>query len=97
MDEAIEKIDKLLKDNGIYADVYHNNKFPSCTVTVFIEGDWKHDHMFAKHLLSTIGYSEVREDIVGNSDDDFYKSEHTFMYASEDTVNALKEMFKSKQ
>ncbi len=97
MDEAIEKIDKLLKDNGIYADVYHNNKFPSCTVTVFVEGDWKHDHLFVKHLLSTIGYSEVREDIVGNSDDDFYKSEHTFMYASEDTVNALKEMFKSKQ
>ncbi len=93
MENDIEKVDSFLRENKIYADVYHNDKFPSCTVTVFIEGDWKHDHLRVKYLLSTIGYNEIREDTIGNTDSDYYKSEHTFMYASVDTINALKEMF----
>ena len=93
MKEYIEQIESLLKKNNLYFDVYQKDCYQSCTVTVFVEGDWKHDHLYVKHLLSTIGFNEVREDIVGSSDSDYYKSEHTFMHASEETVKSLKEMF----
>ena len=93
MEKHIEQIESLLQKNGFYLDIYQKGCYPSCTVTVFIEGDWKHDHLYVKRLLSTIGFNEVREDIVGSSDSDYYKSEHTFMYASEDTISSLKEMF----
>ena len=93
MEEYIEQIESLLKKNNLYFDVYQKDCYPSCTVTVFVEGDWKHDHLYVKHLLSTIGFNEVREDIVGSTDSDYYKSEHTFMHASEETVNALKKIF----
>jgi len=93
MEDYIEQIESLLQKNGFYLYVYHKDCYPSCTVTVFIEGDWKHDHLHVKHLLSTIGFNEIREDIVGSTDSDYYKSEHTFMYASEDSIKALKGMF----
>ena len=93
MEEYIKQIDNLLQENGLHLDVYQKDCYPSCTVTVFIKGDWKHDHLYVKHLLSTIGFNEVREDVIGSTDSDYYKSEHTFMYASEDAINSLKEMF----
>lgn len=96
MEKQIEEIESVLHKNGFYPDVYQKDCYPSCTVTIFVEGDWKHDHLYIKHLLSTIGFNEIREDVVGSQDSDYYKSEHTFMYASEDSINALKEIFKSK-
>ena len=93
MEKQIEEIESLLHKNGLYPDVYQKDCYPSCTVTIFVEGDWKHDHLYVKHLLSTIGFNEVREDVIGSTDSDYYKSEHTFMYASEETVKSLKEMF----
>jgi hypothetical protein len=89
----IEQIENALVKNGIYADVYNKDEFPSCTVTVFIEGDWKHDHLFAVNILSDLGFSEVREDLIGSSDSDYYKSEHTFIKGSKEFVKALHEMF----
>ena len=93
MKEYVEQIENLLKENNLYFDVYQKDCYPSSTVTVFVEGDWKHDHLYVKHLLSTIGFNEVCEETIGSTDSDYYKSEHTFMYASEDTIKALKEMF----
>lgn len=93
MEKQIEEIESLLHKNGLYPDVYQKDCYPSCTVTIFVEGDWKHDHLYIKHLLSTIWFNEIREDVIGSQDSDYYKSEHTFMYASEDAINSLKEMF----
>jgi hypothetical protein len=90
--QDVERVDSLLNEYSISA--YVNADYSLNTIYIDIDwGDWKHDHLYIRHLLSTIGFNEIREDVIGSTDSDYYKSEHTFMYASEDAINSLKEMF----
>lgn len=91
MNEQIKEVENILK--GMWCDVYQDPKYPSCTISIKIDGDWKHDHLRAKHLLSQHGYNQVCENVIGNSDSDFYTSVHVVMKQSKEFIDALKKMF----
>ena len=91
MNEQIKEVENIL--SSFWCDVYQDPKYPSCTISIELYGDWKHDHLCAKKLLSQHGYNEVREDVIGKQNSDTYTSVHVVMKESKETINALKKMF----
>lgn len=73
----IEKIESIFKANDLYADVYES-KF-SNTICVEINwGDWKHEHLRCKWLMSENGFEHIREEIIDENGSDCYSSIHYF-------------------
>ena len=48
--EAIEKTEKLLNDNNIYAEVDQFETLPVIVVDIRW-GDWKHEHLRSRYLI----------------------------------------------
>ena len=93
MKEQIKEVENILNGSSIWYEVYQNPRYPSCTISVEIDGDWRHDHLRAMQMLSQEGYNEVRENVLGSQDSDVYKSEHVIMKQSKEFIDALKKMF----
>ena len=91
MNEQIKEVENILR--GFWCDVYQDPKYPSCTISIELFGDWKHDHLCAKELLSQHGYNEVCEIAVGEQHSDTYTSVHVVMKKSKEFIDALKQMF----
>lgn len=74
-----ERIDRVLSKHGPYPqDVWVDD---DGDIHLTISGDWKHDHLFTKHLMFQMGYTVVREDIE-QSDTDYYTAHYVFEDAS---------------
>lgn len=72
-----ENIYKILKENNIYPRyIGQFNDLPVFMVT--IEGDWKHDHGYARHLLEECGYTYIKEESLP-SWDDYYTATHYYL------------------
>lgn len=92
MNEQIKEVENLLK--GYWAEVYQDNsKYPSCVLCVEVDGDWKHDHLAVKHILTENGYNQIREEVIGDSDSDSYRSIHLVMKASKEFIDGLFKIF----
>ena len=51
------------------------------TVTIQIDGDWKHDHHRADWVVSEeIPYITVKKQEIGQSDSDWYTANHTYIF-----------------
>ena len=78
MIKIVEKIDKLLNDNNIWANVYEHNELP----VVFVDinwGDWKHSHLRTKYLLENIGCLYLGEDVTEEDGSDCYSAIHKYI------------------
>ncbi len=72
-DDDEQKAMKLFEKAKRYWETWEENG----EISIDIEGDWKHDHLFCDHLMGSIGYVKVSED-VQESDEDFYESCHIY-------------------
>ena len=70
--EKIENIFSKYKLNYDYE--YINEKQVLITIK---EGDWKHDHLYLKNILSKNGFT-LEDEYYAESDDDCYDAEYTF-------------------
>ena len=91
--------DKLRK-NAIYPDdlYFEKNDDNTLNLTILIDGDWKHDHLFTEklvdefcieHKLDVISTHEQAEE----SDDDCYKAYHFFVLEYNDLSESPEEPY----
>jgi hypothetical protein len=75
--EMIEKAEKILRDNHLFAEVWEHLGM----LCVSIEwGDWKHSHLRAKYLLEQNGFKKVLEKVTDEDGSDCFSAEHYFIY-----------------
>jgi hypothetical protein len=56
-----------------------NNGNSEYTVQIDVSGDWKHDHLWFKNLMSKLFHAtQVSENLIGESDSDYYAATHTY-------------------
>jgi len=71
------RIYNFLKDNGVYADVWKEN---GVAIVVSIEwGDWKHEHLWARDLMSYLGYVEIGSKVTEEDGSDCYSAERYYL------------------
>jgi hypothetical protein len=70
----------FLNDNGVWADVYPHNG-TSALVVGISWGDWKHDHLWARDLMSYLGYVEIGNNVTDENGSDCYSADHYFVKA----------------
>lgn len=79
------EIENLFNENQINAefwdiDIYEHPMFPRANITFRIDGDWKHDHLFADDLVAEKFGSKVSISITDeeDSDSDWYAAKHVY-------------------
>lgn len=83
------------KDNHLYLDDYDATQLNDNTIELYYyisEGDWKHEHLRSKWLLSELcedkGYSIVgQSENAEDSDSDTYSAEHTVYIKLGNSIN----------
>ena len=76
-------IDKYLSDNKVWVESVYSDYDKDKNVveiSVEIDGDWKHDHLYLRHVMTKNGYTQVYEMVTEEDGDDAYSSIHTFKY-----------------
>ena len=68
----------FLNDNGVWADVWHHYGTSALVVSISW-GDWKHDHLWARDLMSYLGYVEIGSKVTEENGSDTYSAEHYFI------------------
>ena len=73
-----EKIEKHLRDNGVFAEVTpYWDDLPVIEVSIHW-GDWKHDHLRAKWLLEGTGVHFINTLVTEEDGSDTYSAVHRF-------------------
>lgn len=71
------RIHHFLNDNGVYAEVWQENEV---AIAVSISwGDWKHEHLWARDLMSYLGYAEIGSRVTEEDGSDCYSAVHYFV------------------
>ena len=73
-----DTIHSFLNENGVWADVY--SQMEGNIVIVNIDwGDWRHSHLWARDLMSYLGYTEIGNKVTEEDGSDCYSAEHYFL------------------
>ena len=72
-------IHDFLNDNGVWAEVYQYNQSNAAYVVSISWGDWKHEHLWARDLMSYLGYVEIGNKVTEEDGSDTYSAEHYFV------------------
>ena len=75
--ELVEKVQKLLDDNNLWADAYNYND-----IAIAVEvnrGDWKHDHLRTEWLLKENGFTKITSKVTEEDGSDTYSAIHYFV------------------
>ena len=77
--ELAEKVDKVLRDGGVFAEVC------PCTDKTDVEvlihwGDWKHDHLRADWLIKEIGGTLFKTYVTEDNGSDCYSAVHKYIF-----------------
>jgi len=78
MDIVIFTIDRTLREYGIYADVFQHDTLPVVVVSIR-HGDWKHEHLRAKSVLSELGAYFIKTEVTDEDGSDCYSADHYFI------------------
>ena len=77
--ETLEKVEKLLFDEYICANVDACNGISAFTVHIDW-GDWKHSHLRAKYLIESNGLGKfIRSETTEEDGSDCYSATHYFV------------------
>lgn len=80
--ERDQKILQIFKDNNLHYE-WGWNLGGNLEVEV-MHGDWRHDHLFLRHVMRENGYEEVDLRYIGPpTGDDSYSAVHVFAVAKE--------------
>ena len=78
--QADYMVHDFLNENGVWADVY--SQMEGNIIIVNIDwGDWRHQHLWARDLMSYLGYVQVGEVVTEEDGSDCYSAEHTYVKA----------------
>ena len=73
-----DTIHSFLNENGVWADVY--SQMEGNIIVVSIDwGDWRHQHLWAKSLMSYLGYGELGCEVTEENGSDCYSAVHYFV------------------
>ena len=72
-------IHDFLNDNGVWAEVYQYNQSNAAYVVNIEWGDWRHQHLWARDLMSYLGYVEIGSKVTEEDGSDCYSAEHYFL------------------
>ena len=75
-------IHDYLNDNGVWAEVYQYNQSLAAYVVDIEWGDYKHSHLWARDLMSYLGYVEIGNKVTEEDGSDTYSAEHYFIKTS---------------
>jgi len=76
--EVCELVDKYLRDNLVFAEVYpYYADIPVIEVEIHW-GDWKHEHARAKWLLEEVGIHFINSIVTEDNGSDAYSAIHRF-------------------
>lgn len=76
--QADYMVHDFLNDNGVWADVWHHYGTSALVVSISW-GDWKHEHLWARDLMSYLGYVEIGSKVTEEDGSDTYSAEHYFI------------------
>lgn len=68
----------FLNDNGVWAEVYPFHGTSALVVSIEW-GDWRHQHLWARDLMSYLGYEEIGNRVTEEDGSDCYSAEHYFL------------------
>ena len=75
MNTIVNQINEKLANEQIFANVYPTQL--KNVVCVNIDGDWKHDHAYAKYLIEQMFPNcVIRTTIVNEDGSDWYEADH---------------------
>lgn len=74
------KIREYLNSKGLYAGVYQLSE--DMVEIEIIWGDWKHDHLYCKHLMEQIGFERLTVRVTEDNGSDCYSGIHTYRKAA---------------
>ena len=84
INEFAQKIEKIFVEQKLYYDVWYDTNSISIEIR---NGDWKHDHLYAKHLVKELAKKEgvtnrlnISEEITEDSQDDSYSAIHIITF-----------------
>jgi len=78
------------KCGGISELVDYRDMGTAYTVTIQIDGDWKHDHARADWVVSEeIPYLTVKKQEIENSESDWYIANHTYIFDKDEVDNNM--------
>ncbi len=76
---TLEKVEKLLNDNNLYAEVEQFEDISAFTAHINW-GDWKHEHLRAKYLIESNGLGKfIRSETTEEDGSDCYSATHYFV------------------
>jgi hypothetical protein len=76
-----QDIQRIFKENNCYYD--YDIDFKDGTISVYVEwGDWKHDHIFLKHIMWENHYRQIEEVVTEEDGSDCYSATHYFKYGA---------------
>lgn len=81
--KGMSRIYQFLRDNGVYSEVWSalgGDDVKAVCVSIS-RGDWKHDHLWARNLMSYLGYVKVGEVVTEEDGSDCYSAKHTYVKA----------------
>lgn len=93
--KTLDEINEILEKNDLYSEAINGNVLCGMhVVTIYIDGDWKHDHGFLNYLMKENGYEFVGYESIIDTGSDWYPATHKFVDAEHlDFFNACARMF----
>jgi len=84
INEFAQKVEKTFISKKLYYDVWYDTNKMCIEIR---HGDWKHDHLYAKHLIKELALKhkisyqlDFTEDVTDDSLDDTYSAIHTIRF-----------------
>lgn len=79
MADIINQIYDTFKENDVCVDeVWQDAELPAIYY-ITIDGDWKHSHIFADHLMKQLNLHKIGEKDLVEDGSDWYQSTHIYI------------------
>jgi hypothetical protein len=77
--EEVMRIEKYLDEKGIYPEYVSRDIDDKDMLHVQINwGDWKHDHLYCRYLMTNLGYEFCGETVTEENGSDTYSARHYY-------------------
>ena len=73
-----DRLQDIFDKESIHHEFFISSKSRQIEVSVH-NGDWKHDHLWARDLMSYLGYNEIGNRVTEEDGSDTYSAEHYFL------------------
>ena len=60
---TVSEVEKIINEAGIVSSDVEQGFLPSLIEVTIHWGDWKHDHLYLKHLLQEKGLTHIKEEL----------------------------------